>query len=75
MLTNRFTESGIKLESGQELKADMIVTATGLRLNLFGGIPLSVDGKLVKANEQFMYKGIMLSGKCFQACSAIVLML
>ena len=39
-----FTETGILLESGQELQADVIVTATGLNIKLFGGVDLTVDG-------------------------------
>ena len=41
----RFTKTGIELESGRELRADIIVTATGLKLLPFGGIQVSVDGE------------------------------
>lgn len=57
----RFTERGILLKSGRELEADIIVTATGLNIQLFGGIQLSVDGEPVKLNEKLAYKGMMLS--------------
>jgi cation diffusion facilitator CzcD-associated flavoprotein CzcO len=57
-----FTPSGIALESGGKLDADIIVTATGLRLLALGGIALSVDGQEVKLPEKFTYKGLMLSG-------------
>ncbi len=57
-----FTPSGITLESGRELAADIIVTATGLRLLALGGIALSVDGRQVKLPETVVYKGVMLSG-------------
>ncbi|MBE8517769.1 NAD(P)/FAD-dependent oxidoreductase [Amycolatopsis sp. H6(2020)] len=57
-----FTERGIRLESGDELEADVVVTATGLRLLAFGGIELSVDGDPVKLPETMAYKGMMLSG-------------
>ena len=54
-----FTAGGIRLESGRELEADVIVTATGLNLLLFGGIELSVDGKPVELPETLAYKGFM----------------
>lgn len=57
-----FTETGIKLESGQHLDADIIVTATGLNVQLFGGMSLTVDGQAVNLSETVAYKGIMLSG-------------
>ncbi|HEX4807216.1 MAG TPA: NAD(P)/FAD-dependent oxidoreductase [Conexibacter sp.] len=57
-----FTETGIKLASGAELEADVIVTATGLNLLLFGGIELAVDGRDVAFPELVGYKGIMFSG-------------
>ncbi|WP_249011590.1 NAD(P)/FAD-dependent oxidoreductase [Conexibacter sp. DBS9H8] len=57
-----FTESGIRLVSGQELEADVIVTATGLTLELFGGAALSVDGAPVDPAATVSYKGAMLSG-------------
>lgn len=55
-----FTESGIRLRSGAQLQADIIVTATGLRLQLFGGATLSVDGVKVDTTEHVVYKGMML---------------
>ncbi|AMO07187.1 MULTISPECIES: flavin-containing monooxygenase [Mycobacteriaceae] len=57
-----FTETGIRLESGAELAADIIVTATGLNIQLFGGVTLTVDGEPVDLAETVAYKGIMLSG-------------
>ncbi|MCF6387090.1 NAD(P)/FAD-dependent oxidoreductase [Mycobacterium sp. MBM] len=57
-----FTETGVLLESGRELEADIIVTATGLNVQLFGGITLSVDGEPVDFARTVAYKGIMLSG-------------
>ncbi|MFJ9390928.1 flavin-containing monooxygenase [Nocardioides sp. NPDC101246] len=59
---DRFTETGILLESGQELEADIIVTATGLNMQLFGGMPIAVDGKDVDITESFAYRGMLLSG-------------
>ena len=55
-----FTENGIRLASGKELDADIIVTATGLDLVNLGGAKLSVDGEPVKVNEHYSYKAMML---------------
>jgi monooxygenase len=57
-----FTETGVQLKSGRELDADIIITATGLNVQLFGGITLSVDGEPVDLAQTVAYKGIMLSG-------------
>jgi monooxygenase len=57
-----FTESGIALESGGELEADVIVTATGFNLLLLGGMDVVVDGEKVDFSERVAYKGLMLSG-------------
>ena len=57
-----FTETGIRLESGAELEADIIVTATGLELLFLGGIELTVDGEPVDIPERLTYKGMMLEG-------------
>ncbi len=57
-----FTETGLRLESGAELPADIVVTATGLRLLAIGGIELAVDGRDVTLPETMAYKGMMLSG-------------
>jgi len=57
-----FTETGIRLASGAELEADIVVTATGLRLVAAGGIAFDVDGREVVPGETFVYKGFMLSG-------------
>jgi cation diffusion facilitator CzcD-associated flavoprotein CzcO len=57
-----FTETGIRLQSGAELEADIVVTATGLRLLALGGIRLTVDGSDVTLAETMVYKGTMLSG-------------
>ena len=58
----RFTPTGIKLNSGNELPADIIVTATGLNLQLFGGATASIDGEPVDLTKTMAYKGMMLSG-------------
>ena len=57
-----FTEDGIKLDSGEQLEADVIVTATGLNLLFLGGMELIVDGEPVNISEKMAYKGMMLSG-------------
>ncbi|MBN9089487.1 MAG: NAD(P)/FAD-dependent oxidoreductase [Reyranella sp.] len=56
-----FTETGIKLKSGAELDADLVVTATGLVLMPVGGAELSVDGQPVDLSRRFIYKGMMYS--------------
>jgi len=58
---DRFVENGILLKSGQVLEADIIVTATGLNLRLFGGMNISVDGRDIEMNQHISYKGLMFS--------------
>ena len=55
-----FTEKGILLESGQELEADLVVTATGLQVEMLGGMRLSVDGVAKPLHEQLTYKGVLV---------------
>jgi cation diffusion facilitator CzcD-associated flavoprotein CzcO len=57
----RFTPAGIRLESGEEIRADIIVTATGLNMQMLGGVEISVDGEPVRAEDRLIYKGMMLS--------------
>ncbi len=57
-----FTETGIQLKSGATIDADIIVTATGLQLQLWGGIALEVDGETIVPAKQFVYRGMMISG-------------
>jgi cation diffusion facilitator CzcD-associated flavoprotein CzcO len=57
-----FTETGIRLASGAELEADLVVTATGLDLEILAGIQLTVDGVRVEPPKLFNYKGLMYSG-------------
>jgi monooxygenase len=57
----RFTETGIKLTSGEELQADIVVTATGLNLQLFGGAAISRNGVAVDLHDTMAYKGMMLT--------------
>lgn len=60
-LIDRFTRNGIRLQSGQELEADLIVTATGIELQMLGGCELDVDGQRVEIAETLTYKGCLLS--------------
>ena len=56
------TPTGVRLASGREIEADILVTATGLNLLLFGGIRFDVDDQPVSLPETLVYKGMMLSG-------------
>jgi cation diffusion facilitator CzcD-associated flavoprotein CzcO len=56
-----FTEKGLKLASGRELEADVIITATGLNLRMLGGVEVFVDGLEVDPGKHYAYKGTMLS--------------
>ena len=58
----QITEEGIRLASGARLDADVIVTATGLNLLIFGGIELTVDGRPIDVSQTLAYKGMMLNG-------------
>ncbi len=55
-----FTERGIRLKSGQELEADIIVTATGLQIQLFGGVEVSIDGHKGDTGKLMTYKGTLI---------------
>lgn len=57
-----FTETGVRLKSGQELAADLVVTATGFHLSVLGGIPFSVDGTPVDFHDTVTYRGMMFTG-------------
>ena len=58
----RFTPEGIELASGQTLRADIVVTATGLKLLAFGGIDPRVDGRRIDLSQQFVWNGAMVTG-------------
>ncbi len=67
---DRITETGVRMDSGEEIEADAIVTATGLQIKLFGGAGLFVDGGRVEPSERLVFKGMMLDGVpnfCFAA--------
>jgi monooxygenase len=57
-----FTPRGVKLRSGAELEADLVVTATGLNLLMLGGAEIVVDGQGVDPSQTTSYRGMMLSG-------------
>ena len=57
-----FTPTGIRLESGRELPADIVVSATGLTLNLLGDVTFAIDGQPVDFSKTLGYKGMMFSG-------------
>ena len=57
-----FTENGILLKSGRELEADIIITATGLNLQVLGGMQLSLNGEPLDVSERMTYKGVLMEG-------------
>ncbi|HEY1687764.1 MAG TPA: NAD(P)/FAD-dependent oxidoreductase [Solirubrobacteraceae bacterium] len=57
-----FTEKGLKLASGTELEADLVITATGLNLSPLGGMQVVVDGREIDLGETMTYRGMMISG-------------
>ena len=57
-----WTETGIQLKSGESLEADIIITATGLNMEVLGGIKISVDGEPVDFSKTWTYKGLMTTG-------------
>jgi cation diffusion facilitator CzcD-associated flavoprotein CzcO len=59
---DRFTEKGILLNSGQELEADIIITATGFNLNVLGDIDFEIDGKQLCFSDTVTYRGMMFTG-------------
>ena len=59
---SHFTTTGVRLETGEELTADVIVTATGLNLQMLAGVDITVDGRTVSAADSILHKGVMLSG-------------
>jgi monooxygenase len=59
---DRFTKTGIQLASGEQLDADIIVTATGLNMRLLGGIKPTLNGEPIDLTSLMTYKGLMFSG-------------
>ena len=58
----KFTQKGILLKSGEELESDVIVTATGLNLELLSDTNFTVDNKPINLSQSITYKGMMYSG-------------
>lgn len=58
---DRITATGVRMESGEELKADILITATGLNLQLLGGAEFSIDGVAIDFPSTYTYKGMMYS--------------
>jgi cation diffusion facilitator CzcD-associated flavoprotein CzcO len=58
----RFTPEGILLASGRELKADLIITATGLKVQLLGGMQATVNGQAMNTGDIHCYRGVMFGG-------------
>ena len=56
-----FTENGIQLKSGKYLDADIVVSATGLQIQIFGGVQASIDGKAINTSQHMLYRGVMMS--------------
>lgn len=59
---SHFTKTGIALKSGKHIEADIIVTATGLKLQILGGAALYVDGQPIDVGARMTYKAVMLEG-------------
>lgn len=57
-----FTETGIRLKSGEEIPADIVISATGLQIQLAGGAAIEVDGVPVDTRERMLYKGVLMDG-------------
>ena len=60
-LIDSFVEKGVRLQSGEVLTADIIVTATGLKLSVLSGVDFYVDNQQINVPDTFSYKGMMLS--------------
>ncbi len=59
---DRFTATGLKLKSGSEIETELVVMATGLNLQVLGGLQVSVDGALIDWPRTMSYKGLMFGG-------------
>lgn len=58
---SHFTKTGLQMDSGQDIGADVIITATGLKIQIAGGMQISVDGHEITPDKALMYKGMMMS--------------
>ena len=61
-LIDSVEENGVRMQSGEFVDADVIVTATGLNLMMGGGVEISVDGEIAKLGERYLWNTVMLSG-------------
>jgi len=61
-IVETFTEQGIRVTSGQELEADIVVAATGFHLSVLGDIPFEVDGRKLDLAQTVTYRGMMFTG-------------
>ncbi|GLR28708.1 Predicted flavoprotein CzcO associated with the cation diffusion facilitator CzcD [Psychrobacter pacificensis] len=59
---DHFTETGIMLQSGEHLEANIIVTATGLKLQMLGGAAVYIDGQAIDIGTRMTYKAVMIEG-------------
>ncbi|MEX2130458.1 MAG: NAD(P)/FAD-dependent oxidoreductase, partial [Pseudohongiellaceae bacterium] len=59
---DRIDENGVLMKSGEHIQADIIVMATGLQLQLLGGIPFTLDGEPIDFHQRYYYQGMMFSG-------------
>lgn len=60
-IIEKFTEKGIQLKSGKHLDADIIITATGLNIQILGGIQGTIDGQSLNTSKTMLYRGVMVS--------------
>lgn len=58
----KITETGIHMQSGEDIAADILVTATGLQLQLLGGVEFFIDGEKIDFSKRYYYQGMMFSG-------------
>lgn len=56
---DRFIDNGIQLKSGQKLEADIIITATGLKVQMLGNMQVTIDGEPLKPSTKMSYRGVM----------------
>jgi cation diffusion facilitator CzcD-associated flavoprotein CzcO len=57
-----FTETGIRTRSGEEIPADIVVSATGLQIQLAGGAAVHIDGEQISTHDRMLYKGVLMEG-------------
>ena len=57
-----FSEKGVQIKNGEFIKAELIVLAAGLKIQLLGGAQISVNNQVAKISDSYNYKGMMISG-------------